>query len=293
MDTQKLNITQAPKKKGVEPSTVAKAGAGVAAAGIAATAVVAGLNQMEQDEPVATGEELAQQTNPNEQNEQEPQEQQAQPQPQPQAENLNEPTPIAPDQPGTSGSSTGGSVATVEVETDPVDPAEAEALAIAQHLVESDEIDFNDIDAPSMAFVATDVIYDEDGAEIPVALVNMPDSDEPFLLADIDGDRVYDYMVDTNGNIVGAMGTELNIDDAEFALADDGTYLAADEDSIQLIENEDVAEDIVVLGDGDLLADAGSTHDLDGYVEPENVLDDSEPIDDIIGDIGYDAPDEG
>ena len=286
MDTQKLNITQAPKKKGVEPSTVAKAGAGVAAAGIAATAVVAGLNQMEQDEPVATGEELAQQTNPNEQNEQEPQEQQAQPQPQPQAENLNEPTPIAPDEPGTSGGSTGGTVATVEVETDPVDPAEAEALAIAQHLVETDEIDVNDIDAPSMAFVDTDVIYDEDGAEIPVALVNMPDSDEPFLLADIDGDRVYDYMV-------GAMGNALNIDDAEFALADDGTYLAADEDSIQLIENEDVAEDIVVLGDDDLLADAGSTHDLDGYMEPENVLNDSEPLDDIIGDIGYDAPDEG
>ena len=292
MDTQKLNNDQAPKKKGMQASTVAMTGAGIAAATVAGAAFMAGAGEDTQNEIEENHE--AQNDQQVEENGQEELLAQNQQPTQPQQQEVNELTPLAPDQPGTNTNAgqTTENTTTVTAEVEPVDPEEAEALAIAQHLVGSDEIDPADIDAPAMAFVDTDVIYAEDGSEIPVALVNMPDSDEPFLLADIDGDRVYDFVVDTNGNIVAALDNALNVDDADYALTQGADYLAANEDSIQLLDNEDISDDIMVLDDGDLLADAGYTHGGEddmmdsGYEEPDAFLDASDIDLDIVSDIG-------
>ena len=297
MDTQKLNNNQAPKKKGMDASKVAMAGAGAAAAVVGGAAFVAGMDDDPQDEPVVTIDPTVEDPAPSgelDQNDilaqiQEP----TQPEPQPQ--NVTEPTPIAPDQPGTSGDHTPETPTEVIAEVVPTDPAEAEALAIAQHLVGTDEIDAADIDAQSLAFVGTDVVYDDDGSEIPVAIVNMPDSGEPFLVADVDGDRVYDYLVDSNGNMEPLNGL-LNVDDAEFALADED-YLAANEETIHLINNEDISEDVLVLDEGDLLAstdhfDGEPGLMEDGYEAPD-AYDTSLADDIVMDDISYDTPDVG
>ena len=297
MDTQKLNNNQAPKKKGMDASKVAMAGAGAAAAVVGGAAFVAGMDDDPQDEPVVNVDPTVEEPAPSgelDQNDilaqnQEP----TQPEPQPQ--NVTEPTPIAPDQPGTPGNQTPEPPTDVIAEVVPTDPAEAEALAIAQHLVGTDEIDVADIDAQSLAFVGTDVVYDDDGSEIPVAIVNIPDSGEPFLVADVDGDRVYDYLVDSNGNMEPLNGL-LNVDDAEFALADED-YLAANEETIHLINNEDISEDVLVLDEGDLLA---STEHFDGepglmddgYDAPD-AYDPSLADDIVMDDISYDTPDAG
>ena len=324
MDTEKLDLNEEQNNKNgkkVEATTVAMSALGGAAAGVVGATVFGGddahaetgttnTNQggeaptqteepagtTQTEEPTGTtqtGGQAAQNTG--------------------QQTSSDQPTPLSPDEPGNTGgqttttatstATTGGTTSNTGTETTleshPIDPEEAEALAIAEQLVSEDEIDLYDNDAPTLAIVDTDVIYDENGDEIPVALVSIPGEDDPYILADVDGDHVYDYMVDSNGEIVATVEGGLNLDDAEIAVSDDSGYLAANEDSIEVLSDEDITADIMVLDDGgydmhgeDLEVIPEEEMAYTGDEEYETILDDSDPIDDIISDITYEAPDE-
>lgn len=340
MDTQKINLNneeKKDKKEGFDGATVAMTAAGAAAAGVVGATLLNGQEAEAQTTTTTTATDsnggVTPQTQPEEQpatdtqTQQPAQTAQTTQTDQSQQANVDELTPIATDQPGNTGgqaASTGSTTTTTEtpaattttggstpsttigtettLEAEAVDPAEAEALAIAEALVGEDEIDINDIDAPTVAILDSDVIYAEDGSEIPVALVSIPGESDPYILADVDGDRIYDYVLDANGEIVDTVSSGLNIDDAEIALSGDAGYLAVNEDSIEILNDEDITDDIFVLDDGEYevhneaipnedMAYTGDDESFDDSGDVE-LLDGSQEIDDIMTDISYDAPDE-
>ena len=241
--------------------------------------------------------------------EQQAAQQQAQPQPQPQPQAQpqpqpttgTQPTPIATDQPNgnTGGAATGGSTATTGGSTTggsttggsttggsttggsttggsgTTGDVDAEALAVAQQLVGSDDIDPNDIDGVvAMNFEDTDIIYTEDGSEIPVALVTTPD-DGQYMLADVDGDRVYDMVYDMEGNLVAGVEAGLNTNDAQLALNDDNGYIPITDDD-PVFDEHDAEGDIVALGSTD---NNGSV--MEEITDDEDIFEE-EPVEEVI-----------
>lgn len=125
------------------------------------------------------------------------------------------------------------------------DDVDAEALAVAERLVDTNEIDPNDIDAvANVHFEGTGTIYTDDGSEIPASIVTTPDGGE-YLLADLDGDKVYDIVYDRFGNPVSGVQAGLNTSDAELALNEENGYIAPKDDDPKF--DDDPNQDIIAL----------------------------------------------
>ena len=159
------------------------------------------------------------------------------------------------------------------------DEVETEALAVAERLVETDEIDVHDIDDLAITtFEESDILYMENGNEIPVAAVSTPDGGQ-YLLADVNGDKIYDVVYDTNGEIVTAVQSGLNTNDAQLALDEDGGYLPITDDDPDFKE-EDVDVDIVALDDSNddddelIAVSEESNDDLIAVSDDDDTMDD-------------------
>ena len=151
---------------------------------------------------------------------------------------------------------------------------EAEALAVAERLVQSDEIDAHDLDdLANVNFEESDILYMENGNEVPVAAVTTPDGGQ-YLLADVNGDRIYDVVYDTEGNLVAGVQAGLNTNDAQLAMDENGGYIPITDDD-PVFNDEDAELDILALDDTD--------HGVDGVMEE---------IDDVIDDLFADDEEE-
>ena len=316
MDTQHLDLNQEQKKKeeiGMDATTAAMAASGITAAGVVGAQLFGNKNEtpatQPEGQPTQPEEQPAQPegqpTQPEGQPTQ-PEDQPTQPEDQPtQPEDQPTQPEGQPTQPEGQPTQPEGQPVQPEGQNPDIDPSsshlsianpEDEAIAIAEQIVNEDEIDIYDNDLPTVQILDTDIIYAEDGSEIPVALISIPGEEELYVLADVDGDRIYDYVVDANGYIVDYVEGGLNIDDAEIATADDYGYLAVTEDSIESIDDEYVLADLLILDDenggydyhNDYNGDEEYTYVTDDF---DDEIDDSE-MEDILNDLFDDDVDE-
>lgn len=122
----------------------------------------------------------------------------------------------------------------------------AEAIAGAQ------EIDKNDIDAPSVLEMKEfTTVYNADGTEVQAVVGIAPDGTQ-YLLADADGDGVYEGVYDMVGNFVVNAEANLTHSDIEIMMDQSGGYLALTEMD-RTNETEDPTEDILDTETGDHL----------------------------------------
>ncbi len=264
MNTKKLDNESTPKG-GKDNTRVVLTAAGAvvvgAGAGVGASTL---LNDDEKPEAEAQEQQNQEQQNQEQSNHEteNTQQQTAQPaqqttqQPHPQPTNATEPIPIATDTPTTGGGqtstpATGGGQTTSSTTSggNSTEDVNAEALAVAEQILSTDDVDPNDIDATvNIAFNETGTVYGENGEEIPVAAVTTPDGGE-YMLADIDGDRVYDAVYDMEGNPVSGVQAGLNTSDAQLALGDNNEYIPISENDPELQDNGS-DDDIMALNDG-------------------------------------------
>lgn len=93
----------------------------------------------------------------------------------------------------------------------------------------SSQIDANDIDAPDLLAVQKfETAYGPDGQEMNIAVATTPDGGE-YLLADTDGDGVYESLFDTNGNFLVSVEANITHSDLEVSMQNGGGYLAFNE----------------------------------------------------------------
>jgi len=216
METKKFKLAGTGNAKGGHNNTrTTLTTAGVsAAAGIAAGFVLRGGHRNPQqevhDEPETT-QEVAQAV-------QEHQQEVTSQQQQVIDENITEPQPV--DNNITNNSTpTGGSN---EADVVPED--------VAQQIVQSFEIDENDVDADNVFNVTGfTTVNGPDGEEQLVAVIKAQDGSE-FVLADLDGDGVYSDVFDMAGNYAGEAEGNLTAGDLIVMTDDTGNYIAAVED---------------------------------------------------------------
>ena len=287
MNTKKIDNGSTPKG-GKDNTRVVLTAAGAVAVGTGAVLGASSLIDGEEEIPVDDKEkEEQEEENQNQEQENQNQEannaaqqqqaQQAQHQQtqQTQSNNSTGPTPIATDNPNGGQTTNTGGQTTNTGGGNNEDDVNAEALAVAEHILETDDIDPDDIDdLVDITFQDTDVLYTEGGDEIPVAAVTTPDGGE-YLLADVDGDRVYDMVYDMDGNLVAGVEAGLNTNDAQLALDENGGYIPISDDD-PVLQDDGLDEDIIALGD-----DNGSSSVMEE-------IEDDEDIDDLF----EDEPDE-
>lgn len=122
----------------------------------------------------------------------------------------------------------------------------AEAIAGAQ------EIDRNDIDAPSVLEMKEfTTVYTADGTEVQAVVGVTPDGTQ-YLLADTDGDGIYEGVYDMAGNFVDYAEANLTYSDIEIMMDQSGGFLALnDRDRVDVME--DPTDDILDTETGDHL----------------------------------------
>ena len=192
------------------------------------------------------------------------------------AENDTQPTPIATDNNTNSGTANNGGTntntnnggsSTNNGGNSTNEDVEAEALAVAERLVDTNEIDPNDIDAiANIQFEDAETIYTDDGSEIPVAAIVTPDGGQYFI-ADLNGDKVYDVVYNHSGDPVAGVQAGLSTSDAEMALNEREGYL--EPNANDPVIDDDPTDDIIALDE--------TTH-------PDNPMEEIED-DEILADI--------
>ena len=168
---------------------------------------------------------------------------------------------------------------------------ETEALAVAERLVGTSDIDPGDGDSiVNVNFEDTDMFYSEDGSDIPVVVVSTANGGE-FMVADVDGDRVYDVVLDQFGNPisneqagVGAIDAEMQLNGEEAHIiingedSDDETepeiIALTGKDSVDENEMEEIEEDEILA---DIFDEDNGT---DEETEVADHLDESLDMDD-------------
>lgn len=217
METKKFKIQKAERTKGGFNNTrTVLTGAGIAAigggaAGAGYAAMTGGKNEPIEPKP----EEQNTQTTTETTEEQQVQQQTSFQTPQQQQTSSDEYQPTGGGgQQASSSQSTNNAGSTNE----DVDPN-----VIAQEL--KDEIDREDIDAPSLIVDEYQTIYGPDGNEMAVAVVHAPDGTQ-FFLTDLDGDGIFSEVYDLAGNYIGEAEGNITISDLEEMIDTTGGYMA-------------------------------------------------------------------
>lgn len=150
--------------------------------------------------------------------------------------------------------------------TETEDAAQAEA----ERIVSEEQIDNADIDTPDLIVVdAIETFYDDDGTEIPVALVHTQEG-TMFLLADIDNNGTYDSVFDMDGDFVTEVQGGLTRSDLELAYDPSGDYMPVSEDDLAYV-GDVPSEDIIDLtSPDDYLA---SNDDVQDYAPGAEIID--------------------
>lgn len=171
----------------------------------------------------------------------------------------------------------------------------------ARELLGKDEIDENDVDAEGMFTVVDSVLVPGPfGEDIVVVQIRTEDGTD-YLLADIDGDGVFNNVFDMDGNLVGEAEGNLTAGDLAIMADDSGNYIAAVED---IPGGEDPINGIIVTDNENLLAENENVEEpevgLPGYIPVdtgEQVLADNELIipmseEEILAELTTDYPDD-
>ena len=116
---------------------------------------------------------------------------------------------------------------------------------IAQQVTEiaPDDIDSN----PILTINDIGTVYTVGRESLMAAAVQDPDGNELFIV-DIDGDDVFDVAVTYEGEIIGEIGRNMNVSDAEHLMttqAGDYGYLAANELDQSLDTGTEIQQDIL------------------------------------------------
>jgi len=101
---------------------------------------------------------------------------------------------------------------------------------IADAIISEDQIDPNDIDmADVVNFDEIGTVYTVDGESYTAATFHDAAGNN-LVMVDVDGDDVFDVITDHEGNLIADVPGTMTVDDAEIGVADDGTYLAHNDD---------------------------------------------------------------
>lgn len=152
---------------------------------------------------------------------------------------------------------------------------------IAQAIISNNEIDINDIDVPNVIAVESfTTMFDENGNELSAAMVRTPDG-TPYILADLDGDGIYEGVLNTDGYLVAQAEANLTHSDLEALINDGGGYLAINElDNTSTID--DPTGDIIIIDD----------KPSSNFAQSEDVNDDGTNVDDMIAQLLEGDPDD-
>lgn len=137
--------------------------------------------------------------------------------------------------------------------TDVIDDVDPDLIA---EEITATEVDPNDVDMADIIQVdMVDVLYFEDGTEMPYATLHTPDGGE-FLMVDVDNDLTFDVITDLEGNPVAAVEANLTMSDVEDMMDESGLELAFNEEQNEMehSQSEDPEEDIVVTDEEEYLA---------------------------------------
>ena len=168
---------------------------------------------------------------------------------QPTGEDISQPQPTTGNNQPTTGNShpTEPSSGNAHPSSDGETPQE-----VAEAIVGKEEIDKNDRDAPSILEMKEfTTVYNADGTEVQAVVGITPDGTQ-YLLADADGDGVYEGVYDMAGNFVVNAEANLTHSDIEIMMDQSGGYLALTETD-RTNETEDPTEDILDTETGDHL----------------------------------------
>lgn len=269
MDTKRMNPNGQTKTRGGKDNTkiiLTATGVASAVAGAAAGHIFSGKeNESEPDKETAHEEQVAQneEKQPVEENQQSSSTTESHTSAN--GDNVSEPQP-------TTGN--GGQNGTAQ---EPTHPTGGEgAQQVAEQIAHAEEIDRNDIDAPSVVEIdGLTYAYDADGNQVPAAEVHTPDG-TPFLLVDIDGDGVYESVFDSSGNYVAHAEANLTHSDLEAMMDQTGGYLALTDQDVHTM-SEDPTNDIIDTETGthpDMAMNETSTEEpieYSGEMEPDDV----------------------
>lgn len=115
---------------------------------------------------------------------------------------------------------------------------------IAENIIGTEEIDNEDIDAPSViAIDGLTTVFNENGYEVQAAVVHTPDGTQ-YLLADSDGDGVFEGVYDMSGNYVADAEAQITQSDLETMIDQTGGFLAIN-DSDKTSSNGNPTNDII------------------------------------------------
>jgi len=137
--------------------------------------------------------------------------------------------------------------------TDIIDDVDPDLIA---EEITATEVDPNDVDMADIIQVdMVDVLYFEDGTEMPYVTLHTPDGGE-FLMVDVDNDLTFDVITDLEGNPVAAVEANLTMSDVEDMMDESGLELAFNEEQNEMehSQSEDPEEDIVVTDEEEYLA---------------------------------------
>lgn len=139
---------------------------------------------------------------------------------------------------------------------------------IAENIIGTEEIDNEDIDAPSViAIDGLTTVFNENGYEVQAAVVHTPDGTQ-YILADSDGDGVFEGVYDMSGNYVTNAEAQITQSDLETMIDQTGGFLAIN-DSDKITSNGDPTNDIIDT-------ETGEHVDIAQYVSENSQAEESE-----------------
>lgn len=157
------------------------------------------------------------------------------------AVSASEPTPIT-DEEGTVSSDE------VIIDVNPDDNPEAvNPDEIADAIIAEVRIDSGDIDAEEIIeFDEIGTLYLDNGESYVAAAAHSSVYGDDLYVVDVDGDLVFDVIIDEEGYVLDYVHDYLSVSDAEMMIDSDPGYLAAnDNDNTSLPVGEDISNDII------------------------------------------------
>ncbi len=173
---------------------------------------------------------------------------------------------------------------------------------IAQDIIGKEEIDPEDIDTPSVFTVdGFTTVYDEMGNEVDAATIHTSDGTQ-FLLADKDGDGVFEGVYDNGGNFVAMAESNITQSDLQTMFDPTGGYLAANDLNMPEGPSADPTNDIINTETGEHVNPANyfAENNLSNNNEnttpeiPEDIedIEGVEDVDDLLAQLLEDETDE-
>lgn len=170
---------------------------------------------------------------------------------------------------------------------------------IAQDIIGKEEIDPEDIDTPSVFTVdGFTTVYDEMGNEVDAATIHTSDGTQ-FLLADKDGDGVFEGVYDNGGNFVAMAESNITQSDLQTMFDPTGGYLAANDLNMPEGPSADPTNDIINTETGEYVTPANyfaennlSNNNENTTPEIPEDIEDIEGVDDLLAQLLEDETDE-